>query len=60
MVVVASQKLANTLEYVGPTSSLPVEVMRLGVRKSSDTLLSGGSGSVVGHLERRENKKVSE
>lgn len=39
--------------------SLPVEVMRLGVRQSGDALLAGGSGSVVGHIERMRIERVS-
>jgi hypothetical protein len=51
--------LAIILQYASLAVSLPVEVMRLGVRQGGDALLAGGSGSVVGHGERMRAERVS-
>ena len=51
MVVVAVHtRLANASSYASLMVSIPVEVMRLGVRESGNALFAGGCGSVVCHF----------
>lgn len=51
MVVVAVHNvLADASSYTSLVVSIPVEVMRLSVRQSSDALLASRGSSVVCHL----------